>query len=207
MIPDTLMSFWSVAKPFVGLVMVVLLFVSFALERFPPVVIALIGAALMLGTGILTPADVLTVFSNPAPITIAGFFILSGALIRTGAVAALASLMIARARERPRRTMAELLGTAMLAPAFINNTPVVMVLIPLVKKLGRTVGIAATRLLIPLSYLAILSGTLTLVGRIDQCADWRLARRTAVPDRHWHHGSRRHPHPPRSRSARHGRSR
>lgn len=147
MTPNTLMSFWSVAKPFVGLVMVVLLFVSFALERFPPVVIALIGAALMLGTGILTPADVLTVFSNPAPITIAAFFILSGALIRTGAIAALASLMIARARERPRRTMAELLGTAMLAPAFINNTPVVMVLIPLVKKLGQTVGTAATRLL------------------------------------------------------------
>ncbi|KMS59318.1 potassium transporter TrkA [Novosphingobium barchaimii LL02] len=158
------MSIWHDAKPFVGLVMVVLLFVSFALERFPPVVIALIGAALMLGTGILAPADVLTVFSNPAPITIAAFFILSGALIRTGAIEALASLMIARARERPRRTVAELMGTAMLAPAFINNTPVVMVLIPLVKKLGRTVGIAATRLLIPLSYLAILSGTLTLVG-------------------------------------------
>ena len=161
---DGLMSIWHDAKPFVGLIMVVLLFVSFALERFPPVVIALIGAALMLGTGILAPADVLTVFSNPAPITIAAFFILSGALIRTGAIEALASLMIARARERPRRTVAELMGTAMLAPAFINNTPVVMVLIPLVKKLGRTVGIAATRLLIPLSYLAILSGTLTLVG-------------------------------------------
>ncbi|AXB78133.1 SLC13 family permease [Novosphingobium sp. P6W] len=164
MSPDALTSFWHVAKPFVGLIMVVLLFASFALERFPPVVIALIGAALMLGTGILAPADVLTVFSNPAPITIAAFFILSGALIRTGAIEALASLMIARARERPRRTVAELMGTAMLAPAFINNTPVVMVLIPLVKKLGRTVHIAATRLLIPLSYLAILSGTLTLVG-------------------------------------------
>lgn len=164
MFPESLMPLWHAAKPVVGLVMVVLLFVSFALERFPPVVIALIGAALMLATGILAPADVLAVFSNPAPITIAAFFILSGALIRTGAIEALASLMIARAQERPRRTVAELMATAMLAPAFINNTPVVMVLIPLVKKLGRTVGIAATRLLIPLSYLAILSGTLTLVG-------------------------------------------
>lgn len=164
MFPESLMPLWLAAKPVVGLVMVVLLFVSFALERFPPVVIALIGAALMLATGILAPADVLAVFSNPAPITIAAFFILSGALIRTGAIEALASLMIARAQERPRRTVAELMATAMLAPAFINNTPVVMVLIPLVKKLGRTVGIAATRLLIPLSYLAILSGTLTLVG-------------------------------------------
>tara|TARA_R110000787_G_scaffold32357_7_gene85437 strand:- start:449 stop:2191 length:1743 start_codon:yes stop_codon:yes gene_type:complete len=144
--------------------MVALLFVAFAMERFPPVVIAVIGAIFMLVSGMLTPTDLLTVFSNPAPITIAAFFILSGALIRTGAIEALASLMIARAKERPKRTVAELLGTAMLAPAFINNTPVVMVMIPLVKRLARTVGIAATRLLIPLSYLAILSGTLTLVG-------------------------------------------
>ena len=160
----TLFSLWPEAGPVAGLVMVALLFVAFAMERFPPVVIAVIGAIFMLVSGMLTPADLLTVFSNPAPITIAAFFILSGALIRTGAIEALASLMIARAKERPKRTVAELLGTAMLAPAFINNTPVVMVMIPLVKRLARTVGIAATRLLIPLSYLAILSGTLTLVG-------------------------------------------
>jgi di/tricarboxylate transporter len=160
----TIAHAWHIFEPFVGLAMIIMLFVAFAVERFPPVVIALIGTALMLASGMLAPADVLTVFSNPAPITITAFFILSGALIRTGAIEALASLMVARARERPRRTVAELMGTAMLAPAFINNTPVVMVLIPLVKRLGRTVGIAATRLLIPLSYLGILSGTLTLVG-------------------------------------------
>jgi len=160
----TLFARWPEAGPVAGLVMVVLLFIAFAMERFPPVVIAVIGAILMLVTGMLTPGDLLSVFANPAPITIAAFFILSGALIRTGAIEALASLMITRAKERPKRTVAELLGTAMLAPAFVNNTPVVMVLIPLVKRLARTVGIAATRLLIPLSYLAILSGTLTLVG-------------------------------------------
>ncbi|WP_052027676.1 SLC13 family permease [Sphingobium sp. ba1] len=160
----TLFARWPEAGPVAGLVMVLLLFVAFAMERFPPVVIAVIGAILMLVTGMLSPTDLLTVFANPAPITIAAFFILSGALIRTGAIEALASLMVSRAKERPRRTVAELLGTAMLAPAFVNNTPVVMVLIPLVKRLARTVGIAATRLLIPLSYLAILSGTLTLVG-------------------------------------------
>ncbi len=164
MLAETMTAFWHSAEPIIGLAMVVLLFVAFAMERFPPVVIALVGAALMLVMGMLAPADILTVFSNPAPITIAAFFILSGALIRTGAIEALASLMIARAKQHPRRTVAELMGTAMLAPAFINNTPVVMVLIPLVKRLGRTVNIAATRLLIPLSYLAILSGTLTLVG-------------------------------------------
>ena len=164
MSPENIIAFWHDTVPVLGLVMVVFLFIAFAMERFPPVVIALVGAALMLATGMLAPADALTVFSNPAPITIAAFFILSGALIRTGAIEALATLMVVRAKEHPRRTVAELLGTAMVAPAFINNTPVVMVLIPLMKRLARTVGIAATRLLIPLSYLAILSGTLTLVG-------------------------------------------
>lgn len=155
---------WSNAQPFIGIVLVVLLFVAFATERFPPVVVAIAGATFMLASGMLAPSDALSVFANPAPITIAAFFVLSGALVRTGAIDALAHMMVARAQESPKKAVAEMLGTATLAPAFVNNTPVVMVLIPLVKRLARTVGIAATRLLIPLSYLAILSGTLTLVG-------------------------------------------
>ncbi|GFE76675.1 SLC13 family permease [Novosphingobium sp. TCA1] len=159
-----LISGWSSYQPFVGLLLVVILFVAFATERFPPVVVAIAGATFMLATGMLSATDMLSVFANPAPITIAAFFVLSGALVRTGAIDALAQLMVARAQQSPRKAIAEMLATATIAPAFVNNTPVVMVLIPLVKRLARTVGIAATRLLIPLSYLAILSGTLTLVG-------------------------------------------
>ncbi|GFE76911.1 SLC13 family permease [Novosphingobium sp. TCA1] len=161
---QSIIAGWTSAQPFVGLVLVLLLFVAFATERFPPVVVAIAGATFMLATGMLAPSDILSVFANPAPITIAAFFVLSGALVRTGAIDAIAQLMVARAKESPKKAVAEMLGTAMVAPAFVNNTPVVMVLIPLVKRLARTVGIAATRMLIPLSYLAILSGTLTLVG-------------------------------------------
>lgn len=57
-----------------------------------------------------------------------------------------------------------MLAGAAIAPAFIDNTPVVLVRIPLVRRLAGAVGIRATRLLIPLSYLSILGGTLTLVG-------------------------------------------
>jgi di/tricarboxylate transporter len=140
------------------------MFVFFALERFPPVVVAMAGVAVMLITGMLAPPQLLAVFSNPAPITIAAFFILSGALIRTGAIDTLAHHMVRRARKNPRQSMAELLAATMIAPAFVNNTPVVMVFIPLIKRFASTVGMAATRLLIPLSYIAILSGTLTLIG-------------------------------------------
>lgn len=162
------MTDWMAAidahRAVLGLVFVVALFVAFALERFPPVTIAVAGAAIMIALGWLTPPLVTAAFANSAPITIAAFFILSGALVRTGTIEALASLIVRRAGRAPRQTVAEMLTGAAIAPAFINNTPVVMVLIPLVRRLGRTVGIPATRLLIPLSYLSILGGTLTLVG-------------------------------------------
>ncbi|MDF2495383.1 MAG: family permease [Sphingomonas sp.] len=150
--------------PLLGLVFIILLFAAFAIERFPPVTVAVAGASAMIAFGWLTPALITASFANSAPIAIAAFFVLSGALVRTGAIEALASTVVRRAGEHPRRTVAELLVGAGIAPAFINNTPVVIVLIPLVKRLAAKVGIPATRLLIPLSYLSILGGTLTLIG-------------------------------------------
>jgi di/tricarboxylate transporter len=147
-----------------GLFFIVALFIAFALEKFPPVVIAITGAAIMILFGWVATDRAIAAFANPAPITIAAFFVLSGALIRTGTIEAIAGAIVRQAELHPRRTLAELLLGAATAPAFVNNTPVVMVLIPLVKRLAKTVGVAATRLLIPISYLSILSGTLTLVG-------------------------------------------
>jgi di/tricarboxylate transporter len=151
-------------QPVLGLIFIVALFAAFATERFPPVTVAVAGAGMMIAAGWLTPDLVAQAFANPAPITIAAFFVLSGALVRTGTIEALASAIVRRAERAPRRTVAEMLAGAGVAPAFINNTPVVLILIPLVRRLARTVGIPATRLLIPLSYLSILGGTLTLIG-------------------------------------------
>lgn len=147
-----------------GLALLVAIFITFALERRPPVVIAIFGSAAALILGFLTPDEMLGVFSNPAPVTIAAMFILSGALLRTGSLEAVSGWVIRRTLRKPRLALAEITGGTLLASAFMNNTPVVIVMIPIARRLGRVMKIAATRLLIPLSYLSIMGGTLTLIG-------------------------------------------
>lgn len=150
--------------PYIGLILLVGVFVTFAFERRPPVVIAVVGGLLMMAFGFLPPGELLGVFSNSAPITIAAMFVLTGALLRTGALEEISGWVIRRTMRKPRLAVAEIGGGTVLASAFMNNTPVVIVMIPIVQRLARVLGVAATRLLIPLSYISILGGTLTLIG-------------------------------------------
>src|SRR5699024_3800199 len=122
------------------------------------------AAALYIVLGLVPYDDVMTVFSNPAPITIGAMFIVSGALVRTGVLDALANLVVTHARDRPVLAVGVFLVAAVAASAFMNNTPVVLVLIPVVIRLAISLDHAPTRLLIPLSYMAILGGTCTLIG-------------------------------------------
>ncbi len=150
--------------PYIGLVLLFGIFAAFAIERQPPVVIAVVGGLVMVALGFLPTGELLGVFSNPAPITIAAMFVLTGALLRTGALEEISGWVIRRTLRKPRLAVAEIGGGTILASAFMNNTPVVIVMIPIVQRLARVLGVAATRLLIPLSYISILGGTLTLIG-------------------------------------------
>ncbi|MBW3096387.1 SLC13 family permease [Pseudohoeflea coraliihabitans] len=148
----------------IGLVVLAVMFAGFLSERYPPEVIAATAAALCMVLGFVSPSEAMAAFSNPAPITIGAMFILSGALVRTGVLDALAEMVVARAQNHPTLAIGAFILVTMLASAFVNNTPIVLVLIPVVIKLAKTAGVAPTRLLIPLSYIGILGGTLTLVG-------------------------------------------
>lgn len=150
--------------PYVGLSLLVMIFVAFAMERRPPVVIAVLGAIVMMGLGFLTTSEMLSVFSNTAPVTIGAMFVLSGALLRTGALEAISAWIIRRTMRSPRKAVAEIGAGTLVASAFMNNTPVVIVMIPIMQRLARVLKVSATRLLIPLSYIAIMGGTLTLIG-------------------------------------------
>ena len=146
------------------LAVVAVMFVLFIRETFPAEVVAIAGAATLLAAGFLPYQSALSVLSNPAPWTIAAMFIVMGALVRTGALASFTQVAEARARTQPKRALAALLGFVVVASAFVSNTPVVVVMIPVFVQIARSLGRPASKLLIPLSYGAIMGGTLTLIG-------------------------------------------
>ena len=151
-------------KAIIGLVILGLLFAGFIMERFPAAVVAVLGACMFLFLGIIDSDGLFSVFSNTAPITIAAMFILSGALLRTGTIDAIAGFIIKRAKRHPKLAVAEMFLGAFVASAFMNNTPVVIVLIPIILRLSRATGFSSKKLLIPLSFICILGGTTTLIG-------------------------------------------
>ena len=157
-------EFLAEGKIAVSVFILIAVFAGFLTERLPPSAVAVAGAMAFLLVGYISTDDVLAVFSNPAPITIAAMFILSGALVRTGLLDAVANLMVTQARMRGWIAVWALLAGACVLSGLMNNTPLVIVLIPVVIRMAETLGAAPTRLLIPLSYAAILGGTLTLVG-------------------------------------------
>jgi len=150
--------------PFVALAILAGMLVMFILERYPVEVVALAGAALMLVLGIAPERQAMAVFANPAPWTIAGMFLIVGGLVRTGSVNYLSQLSIAHVGDRPRTTLIVLTLTVLAMSAFVNNTPIVVVMMPIFMQLARAMQVSPSKLLIPLSYFSIMGGTITLVG-------------------------------------------
>ncbi|MEM8571694.1 MAG: SLC13 family permease [Pseudomonadota bacterium] len=150
--------------PVYTLVVLVIMFAMFVREVYPVEVTAMAAALALLVAGVLPVDEVLQVFSNPAPWTIAAMFILSGGLVRTGVLAHLSLLITSHAKERPKRTLAALVAITIVASAFMNNTPIVVVLIPIVIQLAQTYNIAPSKMLMPLSYITIMGGMWTLIG-------------------------------------------
>ncbi|MHA1128093.1 MAG: SLC13 family permease, partial [Alphaproteobacteria bacterium] len=148
----------------ISLSVVALMFILFIRETYPTEVVAIGGVAILLITGALPIVDLQAAFSNPAPWTIAAMFIISGGLVRTGALNALTTMVARYANDQPKLVLAGLAVFTIVASAFMNNTPVVVLMIPVAVSLAATMGIPSSKLLIPLSYTAILGGMLTLIG-------------------------------------------
>ena len=159
-----MMAFLAEYNSIIALVLLVALFAAFVIERYPPEVTAVGFAGLFVLLGFVSTDEALAVFSNPAPITIGAMFVLSGALVRTGVLDAIAEKVMDRATDNPLIAVIGFIVAVVVASAFMNNTPVVLVMIPITIRFAAVMGLASTRLLIPLSYAAILGGTCTLIG-------------------------------------------
>jgi di/tricarboxylate transporter len=138
-------------------------FALMSLTRTAPYLILLGGLTALLVTGVVDPASAFAGFSNPGVVTVGALFVVAAGASQTGVMTNLVQRALGRPRSE-RRAQARLAGPVVAVSAFLNNTPVVAMLIPVVIDWSRRTGIASSKLLIPLSYAAILGGLCTLIG-------------------------------------------
>jgi di/tricarboxylate transporter len=143
---------------------VLLALVGFVVEWFPVDITALMVAVVLMLLGLVTPAEGISGFSNPATITVMAMFILSAGIARTGVIQGIGNLLMHWGGKGASQQI--LVMGAVVAPisAFINNTAVVAVFMPIVEDWCSRRGISSSKLLMPLSYAAVMGGMITLIG-------------------------------------------
>jgi di/tricarboxylate transporter len=133
-------------------------------RRWGPTDSVLLGGALLMGIfGIITPIEVFHGFVNPGTLTIAALFVVAAAVQETGVVHTISGWVFGKAKTEKSAIAHMILPVASFS-AFMNNTPIVAMLMPVVSDWGRRNNVSPSRLLLPLSYIAILGGTCTLIG-------------------------------------------
>jgi di/tricarboxylate transporter len=143
------------------LCVVALLTLSFT--RIGPHLVMIAVLTVLSVSGILTAEEALLGFSNSGLITVAGMFVVAAGMNASGAI----DLLVNHVLGRPgsvRAALSRMFFPVVLLSGFLNNTPVVATMIPAIYTWSRKIGISPSKLMIPLSYTAILGGTLTLIG-------------------------------------------
>lgn len=153
------------------LALLVFAIVSFIMEKLPVDVTAIVVFAVLLVVAMVTKSErlpdldaLINVFSNSAPLTIAAMFIISLALEKVGAIDLMADSLGHLTKLPQRMFMAVMIFSVALISAFMNNTPIVVVFMPVVIGLARKMQTPASKMLIPLSYASIFGGVCTLMG-------------------------------------------
>ncbi|MEZ6234586.1 MAG: SLC13 family permease [Phycisphaerales bacterium] len=126
-------------------------------------IVVVAAMAVLLVTGVLTPADALRGFASPPLATVAVLYVVAAALKETGALA-LATRALLGTPKTALAAQARLVLPVGVLSGVVNNTPIVAMFLPVIDGLSRRTGIPASRLLLPLSYAAILGGVCTLIG-------------------------------------------
>jgi di/tricarboxylate transporter len=143
---------------------IVATFVAIITEALRAELAALTACCVLLGLKVLSAHDLFPVFGNEAIITVGAMFVLSAALERTGVIASASRLLQTLPVRGERMLLLLLLPPVFALSAFVNNTPVVIVFLPILVTLAKRHGLSASKLLMPLSFASILGGSVTLIG-------------------------------------------
>jgi di/tricarboxylate transporter len=149
--------------------------VAYALELLPVELIGLgiIGLLLLLfqltplldpGGAVLGPGELLAGFSSPALIAVCALLVIGEAMVTTGALEGLARLLVWLARGNFQRALVYSLAYVTASSGFLNNTPIVVIFMPILRSIAERFGRSASAVMMPLSFAAILGGMLTLIG-------------------------------------------
>lgn len=153
------------ATMIVTLIILIIMIIGLALDFIGSDFILLTVLALFIVLGIIKPSDALTGFSNEAMLTVALLFIVSQAVENTGSLNVIAEKFLSRNKSRGVSwLMLRMMAPVSLFSAFLNNTPIVVMFTPMVKKWAENLNLSPSKFLIPLSYATIFGGMCTLIG-------------------------------------------
>jgi di/tricarboxylate transporter len=145
------------------LAVVALTVIALVREVTAPAAIVFGATVVLLVAGVVEPAEAFSGFSNPAPITVAALYVVAAGIERTGLLNRLIDVVMGGGSGE-RATLARLLAPSAGASAFLNNTPIVAMLVPAVSRWTQRAGKSVSPYLMPLSFAAILGGMITLIG-------------------------------------------
>lgn len=169
--------------PDVAIVLVVIgaAVVLFVTEKLSVDLVALLAVAALVVTGVLAPEEAVSGFSNSATITIAAMFVLSAGLARTGVLEAFGGAMAGLAKSNLKLATLAMMGVAAAVSAFVNNTAVVVILMPIVLMACRQAGAHPGQMLMPLSFATVMGGCCSLVGTSTSLVVDSIVRQAGQP--------------------------
>jgi len=170
---------FQVVITLVVIVGAIFLFIS---EKLSVDIIALLIIISLVVSGVISPEEGIAGFSNKATITVAFMFVMSAALLKTGALQYVAYKLSALFQHNFKLGLGLMMLLIALISAFINNTPVVAVFIPVVIQIAKSTGRSASKMLIPLSFASIFGGTCTYIGTSTNVLVSGIAAQNGLPE-------------------------
>lgn len=160
---------------------IVLALILFITEVVSIDLVALLIMLALIITGVISPQEGADGFSNKATVTVTFMFVLSAAILKTGAMQYVAHKLSGIFRYNFKMGMVLMMILISLISAFINNTPVVAVFIPVVIQIAHSSGQSPSKMLIPVSYASIFGGTCTLIGTSTNILVSGIAEKQGLP--------------------------